>query len=204
MRVRVKLFATLVRELPQAKPGIPFEVELPEGAKVQDLVEVLKLPATEVKSVFVNGRSRSLDWALSAGDEVGIFPPIGGGTSSEVAIEVWLYGPLAAYAGEASQGSFASLKVRLPAGSTMADLLEELKLPAEERGNTFINGQLSAMPGLAPDLEHVLQDGDRVGIFHTKSMWPFQYRHGAALSPGMERAMAAAKDRALRHDYRRD
>lgn len=39
------------------------------------------------------------------------------------------------------------------------------------------------MPGLAADLDLELADGDRVGIFHTKSMWPVQYRFGAAVTP---------------------
>jgi len=39
------------------------------------------------------------------------------------------------------------------------------------------------MPGLQPDLGHALRDGDRVALFHLKSMWPFQYRHGVAAIP---------------------
>jgi len=61
-------------------------------------------------------------------------------------------------------------------------------MPTGERGVTFVNGQLSAMPGLQPDLGHILHDGDRVGFFDPKSMWPFQYRHGAAMIPEMAKA----------------
>ena len=77
----------------------------------------------------------------------------------------------------------------LPPVSRIRDLLEQLSLPTEERGITFINSDLSAMPGLQPDLDHRLQDGDRVAFFHLKSMWPAQYRDGAALAPGMARSM---------------
>ena len=38
MQVQVKLFATLCRYFSNAAPGIPFEMELPEGATVADLV----------------------------------------------------------------------------------------------------------------------------------------------------------------------
>jgi hypothetical protein len=86
----------------------------------------------------------------------------------------------------------------------MADLLARLKMPTEERGITFINGRLSAMPGLQPDLGHILQDGDRVGLFDLKSMWPFQYRHGGALTDEMERALASEKDHGLRHTYNKE
>ena len=118
-----------------------------------------------------------------------------------VTVDVWLYGTLTRHGGEAGQGSFANLRIDLPEGSTMADLLARLRIDAEERGITFINGQLSAMPGLQPDLGHVLRNGDRVGIFDPKSMWPFQYRHGAAMTDEMNRAMVASKDQGLHHAY---
>ena len=118
----------------------------------------------------------------------------------DICIDVWLYGALARYGGDAQQGSFANLLVRLPSQSTMTDLFSALKLPTEERGITFISGQLSAMPGLQPDLDHVLRDGDRVGLFDPKSMWPFQYRHGAAMVEELARAMPTV-DAALHHTY---
>ena len=113
-----------------------------------------------------------------------------------ITVEVWLYGPLARYAGEAAGQSCATLNLSLPVGSRLRDLLARLGLPTEERGITFINGDLSAMPGLQPDLDHSLQDGDRVAFFHLKSMWPAQYRHGAALAPGLAQA---AQERGLFH-----
>jgi len=79
MQVRVKLFATLCRYFSNAAPGIPFEIELPEGATLADLVDRLKLPHEEVKVFFVNGRARPIDWPLKSGDEVGIFPLVAGG-----------------------------------------------------------------------------------------------------------------------------
>jgi molybdopterin converting factor small subunit len=79
MQVRVKLYATLTRYLSNTGPGIPVEVEIPDGATVGDLVNALKLPREEVKLFFVKGRARSIDWPLEPGDEVGIFPLIGGG-----------------------------------------------------------------------------------------------------------------------------
>lgn len=79
MRVRVKLFATLPKLVPGTTAGVSFDVELPAGATVGDLVSQLELPADEVRMVFVNGRARLAEWALNQGDEVGIFPPVGGG-----------------------------------------------------------------------------------------------------------------------------
>jgi hypothetical protein len=119
-------------------------------------------------------------------------------------VDVWLYGTLACYGGESEKRSFTNLQIRLLEGSTMADLLARLGMPTEERGITFINGQLSAMLGLQPDLGHILHDGDRIGLFDLKSMWPFQYRHGAMLTDEMARAMDGEKDHGLRHTYRKE
>ena len=79
MQVQVKLFANLCRYFNNILPGIPFQVEMPEGATLSDLVNHLKLPREEVKVFFVNGRARPLDWTLEPGDEVGIFPLVAGG-----------------------------------------------------------------------------------------------------------------------------
>lgn len=79
MRVRVKLFATLGRYRPGELPGTPFEVELADGETIGGLLERIGLPPDEVKMVYVNGRAQGLDVGLRAADEVGIFPPVGGG-----------------------------------------------------------------------------------------------------------------------------
>jgi molybdopterin synthase sulfur carrier subunit len=78
MRIKVKLFASL-RRYADVKPGTPFELELPEGACLQDLVDTLNIPPQEAKVIFVNGISHPMDWTLNPDDEVGIFPPIAGG-----------------------------------------------------------------------------------------------------------------------------
>jgi len=118
-----------------------------------------------------------------------------------IQIELWLYGPLARHAGEQSQGSYAQLNLDLAAGTTMRDLLDRFNIPPEERGITFINGKLAALPGLNADLEIVLNDGDRVGISHKKSMWPFQYRFGASQTKEVEETFRKRKDRGIHHAY---
>jgi sulfur carrier protein ThiS len=117
----------------------------------------------------------------------------------DINIDTWLYGNLARYGSEADQGSFANLQVTLAEGSTVRDLLAKLKLPTEERGITFINGNLSAMPDVQPDLDHVLTNGDRVAFFHMRSMWPYQYRSGAAMINELSTAMNASSNQSLHH-----
>jgi molybdopterin synthase sulfur carrier subunit len=77
--VHTKLFASLRQYRPGLKIGEAFPVELPEGATVGDLIREVDLPDKEVKIVFVNALFRELAHELADGDEVGIFPPVGGG-----------------------------------------------------------------------------------------------------------------------------
>ena len=88
MKVYAKLFATLVSMAPDSiresypqgiRAGDPLDVELPEGSTLADLVDHLALPREKVRVIFVNGRARQLDYHLVPGDEVALFPPIGGG-----------------------------------------------------------------------------------------------------------------------------
>jgi molybdopterin converting factor small subunit len=77
--VQVKLFATLRQRYPHLGIGEPMAVELPEGATVSQLLAHLEIPEDQVKIVFVNNVIRDRDHLLADGDEVGVFPPVGGG-----------------------------------------------------------------------------------------------------------------------------
>lgn len=123
---------------------------------------------------------------------------------SDILVDVWLYGSLSKYGGEAKKISHANPKVSLPEGSTMRDLLEYLHMPTEERGITFINGDLSAMPNMQPDLDHALQNNDRVAFFHLQSMWPFQYRHGIAMAKELTEAMHSSDNQGIHHTYKKE
>ena len=79
MVIRVKLFATLRRHYPHLGIGEPMPVEVAEGTTVGQLLDHLRLPADEVKMVFVNNIVREAGHVLHDGDEMGIFPPVGGG-----------------------------------------------------------------------------------------------------------------------------
>jgi sulfur carrier protein ThiS len=88
LKVYVKLYANLVERIPEEllsshkgeiKAGVPFEAELAEKSSVADLLSFLNLQKKEAVLVFINGRNRRIGHILAAGDEIGIFPPIGGG-----------------------------------------------------------------------------------------------------------------------------
>jgi molybdopterin converting factor small subunit len=81
MKITVKLFANLVKFSPNPSfSGAPFELDLPEAATLAEVVNILQLPADEVKVLFVNGIICEPEKILQPNDTVGIFPPVGGGS----------------------------------------------------------------------------------------------------------------------------
>ncbi len=79
MKVQLKVFATLRKYLEDTPLGQGVEVELPAGSTIADLAERFRIPKDELKICFINGIICELDHPLIEGDEVGMFPPIGGG-----------------------------------------------------------------------------------------------------------------------------
>jgi molybdopterin synthase sulfur carrier subunit len=77
--IRVKLFATLRQRYPGLGIGEPMTVELPEDTTTGQLLAHLQIPDDQVKIIFVNNVIRDRSHQLADGDEVGIFPPVGGG-----------------------------------------------------------------------------------------------------------------------------
>ena len=74
MRIHVKCFATLADHSP---PG--GFLELAEGATVQTMLPDLGLGPDDIKLVFINSKNSSLENVLADGDQVGLFPAVGGG-----------------------------------------------------------------------------------------------------------------------------
>jgi len=118
-------------------------------------------------------------------------------------IDVWLYGELARYAGAGETPAYGHCLVDLTEEATMRDLMTHLAIPLDKKGITLINAIMSDMPGLGADLDHALQDGDRVGLFAPSHAWPFQYRFGARMLPELEAALRARPDGGLSHSYKR-
>lgn len=77
MLIRVRLHGHLHIYTESKKPE--FELELPNGATLEELIRTLKIPDAEIWVVSLNGRSASTSAYLSDGDAVSVFPPVGGG-----------------------------------------------------------------------------------------------------------------------------
>jgi len=75
IHIQIKLFATLLEKLPENADHFAVTA----GTTVADLADLLDIDHEDAKLIFINGRKGALDSALSEGDRVGLFPPVGGG-----------------------------------------------------------------------------------------------------------------------------
>lgn len=74
MQIKVRLFATL-----REGRGKEMFLELVDGQKPQDIIEMLQIPVADVAILLINGRDGQLSTELMNSDVVSIFPPVGGG-----------------------------------------------------------------------------------------------------------------------------
>ena len=116
--------------------------------------------------------------------------------SPTIQVDVALYGDIAPKLG----GQLvAQRKVELPSDACMGDLLDHLSLPDADRGYVFINAVLCDMPGLNAARPEPLHDGDHVGIFSVRHVWPYQYRDGVRMSERLRAVVGEVG--ALHHTY---
>ena len=77
MNVDLKCFSTLVNpDKCDFKKSTTYN--LPDGNKVEDLVQRAGIDREDVKIAFVNGRVVDFDTILRNGDRVGLAPAVGG------------------------------------------------------------------------------------------------------------------------------
>ena len=83
MIVKVKLFAMLRDRLPPDSDGESMDVELPDGATPQDVIDRLQIPPRMAHLVMIEGRhllpAEVRERLLQPGEVLAIFPPIAGG-----------------------------------------------------------------------------------------------------------------------------
>lgn len=74
MKIRVKLFAQFRKN--RFKEN---EIEVSEDTSVSDILKLLEIDEKEAGIIFVNGRHFENKPVLENGDQVSIFPVVGGG-----------------------------------------------------------------------------------------------------------------------------
>jgi sulfur carrier protein ThiS len=79
MKVRVKLFGTLRQHFPGYNPEQGIDVEIPDGARVRDILAHLEISESQGGIVAVRGRIMNADDKLGEWDSMHIFQPVFGG-----------------------------------------------------------------------------------------------------------------------------
>ncbi len=79
IKIIVKVHASIRKYL----PGVPVRegklISVPENSTIQNIVDFLNIPPEDTHIVVLNKRRARLHDVVQEGDEVIIFPPIGGG-----------------------------------------------------------------------------------------------------------------------------
>jgi molybdopterin converting factor small subunit len=56
-----------------------FDLETPDGATIEDVMDILNLPKREIRLIVLNGKAAKKEATLKDGDTVEFFPIICGG-----------------------------------------------------------------------------------------------------------------------------
>jgi sulfur carrier protein ThiS len=79
MKVRVKLYGTLSQGFPGYPHSQGMEVEVPDGATVEDLLALLEISESRGAAVIAEGRILRADDKMQPGVQVNVLQAIGGG-----------------------------------------------------------------------------------------------------------------------------
>ena len=79
MKVTVKLYGTFRERFPGYQHSQGIEVEIPEGATVQDLLTLLEISESQGAVVIMEGRVLKADDQMQRGVPVDVFQSIRGG-----------------------------------------------------------------------------------------------------------------------------
>jgi sulfur carrier protein ThiS len=79
MKIKVKLYGTLSLDVPGYEPSQGMDVEIPNGGKVKDLLDHLKISEARAAVVIANGRVLKANDKIRDGVPVDVFQSIKGG-----------------------------------------------------------------------------------------------------------------------------
>ena len=79
MKIRVLIFGTLKRYIPNYDPKQGFEIEMPDGSRVQDLLAHLGIPKSEIPVITIDYRMAGLEDKLVDKSQVSLIQMAHGG-----------------------------------------------------------------------------------------------------------------------------
>ena len=79
IKIEVAVFAVLRMYCSQGEGSGVFCMDAPDGTTIDQLLDMLGIPDTEMKQTYVNSLRREGDYVLKDWEKVAVFPPIAGG-----------------------------------------------------------------------------------------------------------------------------
>ena len=79
MKIKITLFSSFSKYLPENTTDRTLHLEFNEGAKVKDVLQALKIPLNDVRLLVVNGTQSKPEDDIHNGDRIDAFPPLSGG-----------------------------------------------------------------------------------------------------------------------------
>ena len=79
MKVSIKLIATYRKLLPEDARGNTVQLDVPPGARVEDVLIKFNVPSDRASVILVNGHVPVTDQQLDEGDVITAFPAMAGG-----------------------------------------------------------------------------------------------------------------------------
>jgi sulfur carrier protein ThiS len=79
MKLRVRLYGTLSQQVPNYQHSQGIEVEVPDGARVKDLLARLAISESQGAVVVMDGRLLKADDTVRGGAPLHVLQPLSGG-----------------------------------------------------------------------------------------------------------------------------
>ncbi|PMB76477.1 MAG: hypothetical protein C0177_06105 [Fervidicoccus fontis] len=76
-KITVALYAGLKAHAPEG--ASEFDLDIPEGSKIGDIIKLLDLPDDEVANIFVDRSLKDREYIVKDGQRIAFFPLIAGG-----------------------------------------------------------------------------------------------------------------------------
>ncbi|AWB11008.1 Molybdopterin converting factor, small subunit [Thermodesulfobium acidiphilum] len=78
-KITVALYAGLKARAHAPEGASEFDLDIPEGSKIGDIIKLLDLPDDEVANIFVDRSLKDREYIVKDGQRIAFFPLIAGG-----------------------------------------------------------------------------------------------------------------------------
>jgi len=163
MPILIKLYGNLREKVidTDLEKGFPITLNI-EGIEIHSVLDIFNkfnIEGSEISHIFVNGQYCGPGKEVRDGDRVGLFPKKMALMFVEISNLNIIYVKVKLFANLRKYGTPKSV-IEIPEGSTIKSILEEIKIPKEEKKLIFmVNGSPRY------DRNLVIKDKDTLAIF---------------------------------------